>query len=384
MRRNPMARIIIGAVALTLLTSTVVSAQIATPPPQKFGPTLRSAVITSALDQASVNEAIETTALDFHVYLGGKDNAKHWWPVGPLPSTDDVIEAVLDLAQLELNLVLISGGEGQAGVGVARNFPETVFIDLGQARPCVTLDGQPDPSGTCTGDELGIPANYSALEFRVEEGAYLAGVLAAAASRDDRLGVISGGPECIECNRYIQGFVNGAHSVKPDIDVEIAYLADDEIAGFGDPVSAETFTRAFIDVYQPDVLLPVARGASMGMIKAACEAGILAVGTDIDVSAVDPSLADCVLTSVTRDMTRAVSESMHAFANGSSLRVVSYGLADGGVGVTNDWQRLATLPVDTAERYQNADAALRTGQVEACDVDCKPPILSEDEVLAVD
>ena len=93
-------------------------------------------------------------------------------------------------------MVIISGGDSQANVGIARSFSNTVFIDLGQPLPCVTDDGQPDPSGTCEGGEFGVPSNYTAVDFAVEDGAYLAGVLAAAASRDDRLGIISGAGDC--------------------------------------------------------------------------------------------------------------------------------------------------------------------------------------------
>jgi hypothetical protein len=379
MRSNPMARIITGAAALTLLASSVASAQSATPPPREYGTALQTGVATNALDDVTTNELIEETAREFHVLLGGKTSGKKqgWRPVPPLPDTEGVVEAVLDLAQLETDVIVISGGDGQANAGIAGNFQSTVFVDLGQRRPCVTLDGRADPSGTCEGGSAGIPANYSAVEFRVEEGAYLAGVLAADASRRDRLGVISGTPECVECNRYIHGFINGARSVAPEIDIELAYLADSEGPGFGDPVSAATFAQAFIDVYQPDVLLPVGRNASTGMIEAACDAGILAVGTDIDVGANYPSLSDCLLTSVTRDVTRAVGESMHAFANGETRREVSYGLADGGVAVTNEWQRLPTLPVDTTEHFKTADTGLRTVQISACESDCSAAVLPE-------
>lgn len=382
MRRNPMARIIIGAAALTLLASSVVTAQAPTAPPDPFGAKLRTTVITNALDHASTNELIEQTAHDFHIVLGGKANTSKkngWFPVAPQPSTDGVIESVLDAAQRKNDLIIISGGDEQVDVGIAGNFQFTVFVDLGQQRPCVTAGGRADPSGTCAGDVSGIPLNYSAVDFAVEDGAYLAGVLAAAASRDDRLGIISGTAECSKCNRYIQGFVTGARSVDPDIDIELAYLADDEVAGFGDPVSAKTFTEAFIDVYQPDVLLPIGRGATRGMIEAACEAGdVLVVGTDIDVSAVHSDLAECLLTSVTTDIATAVRESMHAFANGVMPPEVVYDLVNDRVAVTGEWGK-RTLPVDTAERYKKAETGILTGQIDTCPLDCGAPFSLDGE-----
>ena len=316
MRRNPLARTIIASAALTLLGSSVVSAQYGLTPPPRY-PGVETVIVTSALDDASTNQRIEDFALEYHTDLGGKNTEKKnngWFPVGPVPDTDSVVEAVLDMAaKSKGNVIVISGGDGQSNAGIARSFPNTIFIDLGQSRPCLTADGQPDPSGTCEGGENSIPYNYAAVDFAVEDGAYLSGVLAASASRNDRLGIISGFRDCEECNRYIGGFLEGARSVDPEIEVELAYLADDEVSGFGDPVAAKTFTKAFIDVYDPDVILPVGRGATIGMIEAACEAGKLAIGTGTDVTAAHPDL-DCVLASVTKDVERALDEALYAFA----------------------------------------------------------------------
>jgi basic membrane lipoprotein Med (substrate-binding protein (PBP1-ABC) superfamily) len=376
MRSNPMARIIIGAAALTLLASSAVSAQ-SQPPPRQIGPDLQTSVVTNALDDARTNELIESTARAFHLKLGGKASGKGsgWRPEPPQPGTDGVVEALLTVSRdlhtasrERPSVVIVSGGDGQATVGVARNSEATVFIDLGQGLPCVTEDGQPDPSGTCAGGEGGIPFNYTAVDFAVEDGAYLAGLLAAAASRNDRIGIISGAAECAECNRYIRGFMNGARSIEPDIGIELAYLADNETDGFSDAASAQTFTRAFLDVHQPDVLLPIGRGTSRAMIEAVCEAGdVLAIGTGSDVATSDPDLAQCVLTSVSKDVAEAVQETMYAFAQGTTLRTVSYGLADGRVSVA--WPR-QSLPVDTAERYKEAETGILTGQIDTCPGDC--------------
>ena len=381
MRSNPRAKVIIGAVVLTLLASTAVSAQVAKPPPQLFGPSLISSVVTSALDDAAGNQLIEDTARDFHEAIGGLVTTKKngWFPVAPAPDTNGVIEGVLSVievpqSQQPPNVVVASGSDGQAIVGLARNFPRTHFIDLSQQAPCVTNDGQPDPSGTCEGELFGIPTNYSAVEYQVEDGAYLAGLLAAKASAG-RLGIISGYSDCVECNRYIRGFVSGARSIDPAINIDIAYLADDEISGFGDPVSAKTFTESFINVFQPDVIMPVGRAVTLAMIEAACDADIRAVGTGIDVRANNEPKFDCVITSVTKDLARGVDEAMYAFAGNEVLPLLSYDLASGGVAVTDEWRtKISTLPVDTADYYQSAETAIKTGQLDPCPGDCDTPL----------
>ena len=95
------------------------------------------------------------------------------------------------------------------------------------------------------GSGSAVPFNYTAVEYAVEDAAFLAGVVAARLSKSS-LGVISGYEGCPECERYVAGFINGARSVEPDIEIETAYLADGEIEGFGDAANAKTFEPALI------------------------------------------------------------------------------------------------------------------------------------------
>ncbi len=320
MRGIPMIKVISLAAAFALLGGGAVSAQIgepvATPPPNQVEG-VTTGLVRNDVTEPAINAIVERAAAFAHEEIGGRPEGKKAGFLSvTLPATSNVVLAARDLAEENRNVVVISGGDSQGTVGFAAAYPNTVFLDIDQALPCVTRDGRADPSGTCEGGLDAIPFNYSAVGFEVDQAAYLAGVIAAAASRDDSLGIISGMLDCAECNRYIQGFLLGARSVKPDIDVEVAYLADEgEAVAFDDPTSAKTFAKAFIDVYDPDVLLPLAGSGSRGIIEAACEAGIYAVGTDVDVSTTYPELAECILASITKDFEYAVRESIFQFAN---------------------------------------------------------------------
>ena len=375
MRGTLKARILSVAAALLLLTAGTATAQVrepvATPPPSQL-PGIKTAVIQNATIDPNISAVIDQRSRFAHKEIGGRiGGKKSGYLAVTLPDPASVSVAASDLAQEGFDLAVISGGDSLATVGIARANPDMVFLDIDQPLPCVTQDGIGDPSGTCTGGELAIPRNYSAVDFAVDEAAYLAGVIAASASRRDLLGIISGTSECEECNRYIQGFALGAQSVKPEIAVQLAFLADEgDEAAFGDPVAAKTYAKAFIDVFEPEVVLPVAGAASRGIIEAACEAGIYAVGTEIDVSAVHPELEECILTSVTKDFGYAVREAIFSVANGDYEPAREFGLADGHVAATDEWTRLPGLPVELSERYAAAEQAIVTGLVDTCPIGC--------------
>ena len=391
MRSNPAARITAGAVALTLLVSSAASAQIDTRFPTELGDSLVGAVVTSAYDDRATNDLILKTAADYHREMGGRlrtapdPNAKPkkgekeqppggWLSFPSVADAETLDQTVQDVVRnFRANYTIVSGGDGQANVSIADGATDgAAIIDLAQPAPCVTETGDADQSGVCAGDINAIPFNYTAIEFAVEDAAYLAGVVAAKASRGGRLGVVSGYPGCLECQRYVEGFSAGARAVDPDIDVVVGYLADDEASAFADSASARTYTEIFLDVYQPSVFMPVGRAVTDSMIEAACQAEseVLVVGTGSDIRSVRPDL-ECVMLSVTRDLPRAIEEALFQFSKGESQRVMTYDWANGGVGITDDWrERVAGLPVDTNEIYAAAEEAIRSGSVEACPRGC--------------
>jgi basic membrane lipoprotein Med (substrate-binding protein (PBP1-ABC) superfamily) len=345
-------------------------------------------VLTNALDDADTSSLVVRTARSYHAgVLNGKTtepeppkkDAKKEVPRGgfiapdPAPDTATLTQNLLDLVGLlSPDLVILHGGDWKANVGVARANPESAIIDLDQPTPCLSENGQPDTTGECLGGTAALPSNYSATEFAVEEGAYLAGVIAARESKGGSLGIISGSTECLECDRYVTGFINGALSVEPEIDIQLGVISGDEVGGFGDEASAKTYAEAFLEVYEPTVLLPVGRGATMGMVEAACEAGVNVIGAGVDISAERPDFAqqNCVLMSIVPDVARAIEEAMFFFATGGSEPITTYDLQGGGVRVTDEWRLAPTKRVDTNDFYAAAEVAVLTDQVEPCPDGC--------------
>jgi basic membrane lipoprotein Med (substrate-binding protein (PBP1-ABC) superfamily) len=183
------------------------------------------------------------------------------------------------------------------------------------------------------------------------------------------------------CRRYAEGFELGARSVKPDITIETATLTDAESdASVRDAGIGKLFASAFIDVLQPDVLLPLSQTGSEEMLEAACEAGILAVGTDIDRAVARPDLAGCLITSATVDLAGAARENILAVSRGRFATSVDEGFqpgsqrwdaSRGAVGASPAYSLDPSLPVDVPARLEEAMAALRAGELETCPTACK-------------
>jgi basic membrane lipoprotein Med (substrate-binding protein (PBP1-ABC) superfamily) len=379
----------LAALAALLVGSSAfaqVDGPASTPPPIKQ-PDVTTALLRSELTDPVINRIIEEAAAFAHSEIGGRVRS---YRSELLPGRGDVVLAARDIAdetleadaERPIDLVLMSGGDSQATSNFARAYIDTNFIDIDQPLPCLTPDGQADPDGVCAGGLAAIPPNQITVGFDADQAAYLAGIIAASASRNDRLGIISGTPDCPNCNQVIEGFVRGAQSVSPDIDVQVAYLADEasyeaeggEVAAFGDMAAARTFARAFIDVYEPDVVLPLAGAASRGVIDAVCSTeATLAIGSDFDVAAAYPDLAECVLTSIAKDYEYAVREAVFAYTRGDLVPDRRLGLDDDRVTVTDEWRRRPGLTAGLPTLYEQAHEGILTGAIRTCDEDCGAP-----------
>ncbi|MDE2395624.1 MAG: BMP family ABC transporter substrate-binding protein [Burkholderiales bacterium] len=200
---------------------------------------------------------------------------------------------------------------GEALAEVARDYPGTQYAIFNQVRP---------------------GANVASVVFQEQDGSFLAGALAAMMASDPkvkgsvaepRLGFI-GGAKSVGIDKFLVGYIQGAHQIDPRIKVEVAYANT-----FGDPAKGlqtakAMFERGVVIVYQ------VAGGTGLGAIKAAAENGRYAIGVDSDQ---DGLAKGHVLTSVIKSGDVAVERLVRAYASGQALggKVVNIGLEGGGV-----------------------------------------------------
>jgi basic membrane protein A len=111
--------------------------------------------------------------------------------------------------------------------------------------------------------EANVPETSANAGTASQEGAYLAGVLAAKTSKSGNLGIVISADDT-NWNKQAGGFVAGARSENPDVEIELAQIGQ---AGYADTAGGKRVTEAVI-ADGADVVFGMGDGSSFGMLQA--------------------------------------------------------------------------------------------------------------------
>ncbi|MBE2274846.1 MAG: BMP family ABC transporter substrate-binding protein [Rhodobacteraceae bacterium] len=237
---------------------------------------------------------------------------------------------------------------GEPIAAVAKDYPDINYVILNQEVP---------------GD------NIASVVFREQEGSYLAGVLAAqmttlagveGINEQPVLGVI-GGTKSAGIDKFIAGFIEGAKSVDPAVDVKVAYSNS-----FADPAIGMQMANAMFDE-GADIVYHIAGGTGIGVIEAAKERGHFAIGVDTDQDGLAPGH---VLTSMIKRGDVAVERIVKDYAADAFPRgqTISLGLAEDGVGLSEMEHTRDIIPAEVLARVDAARAGILDGSIKVWDV----------------
>jgi basic membrane protein A len=200
------------------------------------------------------------------------------------------------------------------------------------------------------------------VSFRADEGGFLAGVVAAVESKRGRVGFI-GAMETPETQAFECGWETGVRWATKERFLAVrgrkVYIGTTAEA-FADPTAAEELARELIAEQGADVLYAAAGPAGLGVLAAAQEAKVKAIGIESDQSHL---AREAVITSVRKRVDRAVETAIMDVRRGlfdGGARVM--GLADGGV----DLVLPGRLPAGTVKLVEKARAAVVAGRTPAC------------------
>ena len=130
-----------------------------------------------------------------------------------------------------------------------------------------------------------IPANLKELTFATDQGAFLAGYLAAGVSKSGTVGTL-GGVQIPSVTIYMDGFIKGVAQYNKDSGKSVKVLGWDGKKGsfsndFGDVSKCKSIAETQIQ-QGADILFPVAGGCGEGALQAAKSANDLAIWVDTD------------------------------------------------------------------------------------------------------
>jgi basic membrane protein A len=192
--------------------------------------------------------------------------------------------------------------------------------------------------------------NVQTVSFAEHEGSYLAGVMAAMASKSGTVGFI-GGMDIPLIRKFGCGYAQGVKSVNPNATI-VANMTGTTPAAWNDPVKGSELTKAQI-AQGADVVYAAAGGTGVGVLQTAADEGILSIGVDSNQNHLHPGQ---VLTSMLKRVDNTV---YNALKDGSDLQTgyLTMDLASEGVGVAFDKNNAALV----SAQMKNAVAAATDG-----------------------
>jgi basic membrane protein A len=210
--------------------------------------------------------------------------------------------------------------------------------------------------------------NVVGLNFKEQEGAYLAGYLAAKLTTmptvDPRINdkpIIGfvGGMDIPPVQRYQAGFVAGAKAANPAVEVKSIYTGS-----FTDQQKGLEAGKALIG-QGADIIFAAAGLTGQGTAKACQDNKALFIGVDADQFLTIPGIGDTIITSAIKKVDTAVFDTVKK-ANDGTLKGgadVLYGLKEDGVGLSpyHDWD--AKIPADVKSAVDKAKADIVAGTI---------------------
>lgn len=246
---------------------------------------------------------------------------------------DDIEAAFADYAANGFDVVIGHGYEfGDPAVEVAEQYPDTKFI--------VT-------EGEVSAD------NVASYVTKCEEGGYIMGMLAAGMSKSNKLGFV--GPiQGASLVKIMNGFEDGAKSVKPDIEVQTAWTGS-----FTDTALGKEAAQAMID-NGADVIGHCANESGTGAINAAKEAKVYATGDSYDQNGLAP---ETVLSSSVYHIPNVIETAFQTVADGSFAGgIYDLGMKEGAVSVASYHELEAEVPDEVKAEIEKKVSAIAAGE----------------------
>ncbi|MGC9398071.1 MAG: BMP family lipoprotein [Anaerolineae bacterium] len=166
--------------------------------------------------------------------------------------------------------------------------------------------------------------NGTGLTFREDEGSFTVGMLAAMMTKTGKVGYI-GGMDVPLLRRFEQGYIQGVKYANPDVEVVSGW-----VGAFNDPTKGKELA---LTQYEEgaDIIFAAAGKSGEGVLAAAAEQDLYAIGVDSDQCWIEPGH---VIASMMKRVDLAVYGAIEDLRNGELKGGTKvFGLAENGVGM---------------------------------------------------
>ena len=245
-------------------------------------------------------------------------------------------QALRRLAEAGANPIVMTGfAFGDVLTQVAPDYPDTKFaiIDMVVDQP-----------------------NVKSVVFTEEQGSYLAGIMAAMASKTGTVGFI-GGMDIPLIHKFACGYAQGVKATNPDAKI-IQNMTGTTPAAWNDPVKGAELAKAQKS-QGADVIYAAAGGTGIGVLQAAADEGILSIGVDSNQNYLH---AGSVLTSMVKRVDNAVHD---IFKEGADMKpgINVMDLKAGGVDVAMDENNASLVTDDMKAAVTAAADKIKSGEI---------------------
>ncbi len=249
-------------------------------------------------------------------------------------------QALRRMAETGANPVVMTGFSYSDVLNtVSKDFPDTKFVII---------------------DMVVDQPNVKSVVFTEEQGSYLAGIMAAMASKTGTVGFV-GGMDVPLIHKFACGYVQGVKAAKADATV-VQNMTGTTPAAWNDPVKGAELAKAQ-KAQGADVIYAAAGGTGIGVLQAAADEGILSIGVDSNQNYLHPGQ---VLTSMMKRVDNAVYD---AFKEGADVKpgVSVMDLKAGGVDVAMDDNNKALVTPEMKAAVDAAAEKIKSGEIQVHD-----------------
>jgi basic membrane protein A len=211
-------------------------------------------------------------------------------------------------------------------------------------------------------DDVVAKPNVQSVVFREQESSFLVGLLAARTSKTGKVGFV-GGMDIPLISKFECGYAQGVKYGAPG-DAVFANMTGTTPAAWNDPVKGGELAKSQID-RGADIVYAAAGATGQGVLKAAADAGKLAIGVDSNQDYMFPGK---ILTSALKRVDVATYKSFMDAKNDSwTAGVQVLGLKEGGVDYSYDEYNSSLIPADVKAAIDAAKADIISGKIQVHD-----------------